>query len=473
MATKLLTTLFSRDSPLRVHSIATLVPFLLLIGLVFAQPVRAIPLAKLDSGAHTLFARQEAPPLPDGATDTPDCAFTGDEDMYGFGIRLGYYIQWVATVFGAYFTPKVVSSAFEANAIFNIGMLAGLIFSTIKRNNMHVVEPLIVLGFSIGGAVVGLLDPKNVHDPKNLKSIRQRLAHLCGTGALSLPLIIYWTWYSYYGMDTLSRESECPAYTFIIVKVNVWAVWFRYFMKVATVLALVGFLALAIAVIFAYRMKSNVLPHPPMESTFDFSVNPPPRLSRTATALMLRARPTGLQFIIVIFVCIICALAVELSIHWNNIQGVNELGATGQLIPMAIGIITSIRVVLGILGQQFKSRKTARKERNAERILGRYSGRMRGDETIQLGPGGGVVVVEKPQDPASAEKTMAEVEEAGKEKEDVMTVTTRPKMTPSNTDDTLVRDGPSVPESRGTSMTSGTRNKLKRKSLVEGRSNSS
>lgn len=284
--------------------------------------------------------------------------------MYGLGIRIGYYVQWVATVLGAYYTPKVVSSAFEANAIFNIGMLAGLVYSTIARDDMYVVEPMLVLGFSIGGAIVGLLDPKNVHDPKSLKSLRARLVHLCGTGALSLPLLVYWTWYSFYGMDTLTY-NRCATYTFFITKIDIWVPWFRYFMKVATIMSLVGLFSLAIGVIVAYRTKSQELPAQRNRNNFDR-----PRLSRSATALAIRSRPTRLQFFIVIIICAICALSVELGIVWNNISAVNSLGATGQLIPLAIGIITSVRVLLGIIGEHFKSRKQRRKEAAEESFFG-------------------------------------------------------------------------------------------------------
>lgn len=139
MAAKFPTSLFPRVRSMGMRTASNLVPLLLILGLAFARPATAIPLAKLDSSS-LLDTRQvtSEPKLPDGAEDRSICQFSGDEDMYGLGIRIGYYIQWVATVFGAYFTPKIVSGAFEANAIFNIGMLAGLIFTTVSsRKNLR------------------------------------------------------------------------------------------------------------------------------------------------------------------------------------------------------------------------------------------------------------------------------------------------------------------------------------------------
>ncbi|KAI5792541.1 hypothetical protein DFH27DRAFT_527299 [Peziza echinospora] len=402
------------------RNIRTSAPLLLLAlaTLLLLNGGNALPTATA-SGADraTLIEAPDSPfTTPEMYTPTPSrifrrarirkqlkaCGFEGDADMYGLGIRIGYYIQWVATVFAAYFTPKVVSGAFEANAIFNIGMLAGLVYTTIARDDMYVVEPIMVLGFSVGGAIVGLLDPKNVHDAKNLHSLRARLVHLAGTGALSLPLLIYWIWYSFYGMDTMAYNN-CSTSTFFIVKINIWATWFRVFMKVATIMSIVGLFSLAVGVVVAYRIKSGELPHGGSDVGGPGITGAPrlrpsastPRLSRTTTALALRARPSKTQFIVVIISLAICALSVELSITWNNIEGVNILGATGQLIPMAIGIVTSFRVLVGILNNKFKSRKTRRKESMDERMFGG------GGEMMRVGRGGGLLAFAGDDDPST------------------------------------------------------------------------
>ncbi|KAF8430374.1 hypothetical protein EV426DRAFT_15566 [Tirmania nivea] len=355
-----------RQRSLDIGFLAPVVVVILgLIPVVYSVPV-LVTTSEQASSETALLPRQNGgiPPANANHTYWTQCGFDGDQDMYGLGIRIGYYVQWIATVFGAYYTPKIVSSAFEANAIFNIGMLAGLVYSTMRRNDMFVVEPVMVLGFSIGGAIVGLLDPKNVHNPKSLKSLRARLVHLCGTGALSLPLLTYWAWYSFYGMSNM-QYNHCARYTFFIVKIDIWAPWFRYFMRVATVMSLVGLFSLAVGVIVAYRKKSEE-----QHERHPTGFKDRPRLSRSATALALRARPTKTQFFIVVFVCAICALSVEMGIIWNRITGVNALGATGQLIPMAIGIITSVRVVAGVVREHFKSRAQRRKDALNESFFG-------------------------------------------------------------------------------------------------------
>lgn len=375
---------------------AVLVLVLVLL-LALARPVAGAPVL-------VLLRRQSSGTSPAGggggsanssssnSSNTANCGFNGDGDMYGLGIRLGYYIQWLATVFGAYFTPKVVSSAFEANAIFNIGMLAGLLFSTIRRKNMHILDPLIVLGFSVGGAVVGLLDPKNVHRARDIRSLRARLLHLSGTAALYLPLLAYWLWYAFHGFDTMASSAGqpgCVSYTFMLAKIDARSLWFRIFLKVSTVATLVAMSALGLGLVVVYCVKSHKLPRGPQAvaaatagagsfggmAPLQRPPPPPPRLSRTATALALRARPSRTQFAVVVLVCTVCALNVELTIVWNRIAGVNVLGATGQLIPMVIGILTCLRVAIGIVTNKCKDRTQRRKERQRDRVFGGGIGR--------------------------------------------------------------------------------------------------
>ena len=38
-------------------------------------------------------------------------------------------------------------------------------------------------------------------------------------------------------------------------------------------------------------------------------------------------------------------LSIELTIRWNNIQGVNSVDSTGQLIPLIIGCVSASQVL--------------------------------------------------------------------------------------------------------------------------------
>ena len=38
-------------------------------------------------------------------------------------------------------------------------------------------------------------------------------------------------------------------------------------------------------------------------------------------------------------------LAVELSLRWNSVTGIYDIGSTGQLIPFIIGLLSLLRVI--------------------------------------------------------------------------------------------------------------------------------
>ena len=38
-------------------------------------------------------------------------------------------------------------------------------------------------------------------------------------------------------------------------------------------------------------------------------------------------------------------LAVELSLCWNSVTGIYDIGSTGQLIPFIIGLLSLLRVI--------------------------------------------------------------------------------------------------------------------------------
>ncbi len=38
-------------------------------------------------------------------------------------------------------------------------------------------------------------------------------------------------------------------------------------------------------------------------------------------------------------------LSIELTLHWNQVQGVNGLESTGQLIPFIIGVVSTAQAV--------------------------------------------------------------------------------------------------------------------------------
>jgi hypothetical protein len=53
----------------------------------------------------------------------------------------------------------------------------------------------------------------------------------------------------------------------------------------------------------------------------------------------------NLSVLLFLVIAIIVVTATELTIRWNNIQGVNILGSAGQTIPFVIGVCSFVRIL--------------------------------------------------------------------------------------------------------------------------------
>lgn len=83
---------------------------------------------------------------------------------------------------------------------------------------------------------------------------------------------------------------------------------------------------------------------------------------RGRTSIPAKSRLTKVQYyqiiclvhhVVILLVAAYFILSIELTILWNGIAGVHTVTSTGQLIPLIIGVVSSVRatqeVVLGVL----------------------------------------------------------------------------------------------------------------------------
>lgn len=78
------------------------------------------------------------------------CSFSGNADMYGLGIRLGFYLQWFGTILGTWVARKEVPSMRLSLSFFVAAIFLALIIQT-HHENLRPVEIYIVLLLTFGG----------------------------------------------------------------------------------------------------------------------------------------------------------------------------------------------------------------------------------------------------------------------------------------------------------------------------------
>jgi hypothetical protein len=79
-----------------------------------------------------------------------DCRFTGNSDMYGLGIRVGFYVQWYSTILGAWIAPSEVPGMRLSNSFFVSATFLALIIQ-VAKDNLTTADIYITLLLIFGG----------------------------------------------------------------------------------------------------------------------------------------------------------------------------------------------------------------------------------------------------------------------------------------------------------------------------------
>ena len=79
-----------------------------------------------------------------------DCHFAGNSDMYGLGIRVGFYVQWYSTILGAWIAPSEVPGMRLSNSFFVSATFLALIIQ-VAKDNLTTADIYITLLLIFGG----------------------------------------------------------------------------------------------------------------------------------------------------------------------------------------------------------------------------------------------------------------------------------------------------------------------------------
>ncbi|KAF1965812.1 hypothetical protein BU23DRAFT_560775 [Bimuria novae-zelandiae CBS 107.79] len=263
------------------------------------------------------------------------CRIEGNNDMYGLGIRLGYYLQWYGAILARWIAPSEVKNLASSLDLFAAATFLALIILT--ANDINILEPVetyIVLLLMFGAYLVLVpiyiwrlltgCDP--YWDPTryprvNLGAFSATLSFMLLIGVL---IFQYWFWFDRVpDLDT----RHCQQYGFVIGQV-------RLNSKVSVVLHALMYFWLGLVCLYILLLKFRALagfPDPGARS----------RRAKKAHIELLQ----NLDVWIKIVVALAVTVATELTISWNEIRGVGTLSGAGQTIPFAIGLGAIVRVI--------------------------------------------------------------------------------------------------------------------------------
>lgn len=161
----------------------------------------------------------------------PDsCEILGDPDVYGPGIRLGFYLQWAAIVIFLLFSPD---EAHYARNAMNITLLA--VYINAFRNAMH--GSLVFLDFQILWEIMFILIFFNW--PTTLKGLKRNSASLSVSVLLIAIYFVVQPWIAFWGLE-VGRKRGCDLYVQFFVNINVYSEGYVTATKVLSILGVFG-----------------------------------------------------------------------------------------------------------------------------------------------------------------------------------------------------------------------------------------
>ena len=198
-------------SPFSIHNGYTvlILVFISLAALTTAQKSGTSTI----SNSPAIKIRRDSVPEP--------CGFVGSSDIYGIGIRIGYYAQafsiWVAN----FFVLREARALRAVNALFMFAMCIGLIFMSATPSQTYSVEAYIMIQIILVVWYVGTLDLSK-YSRKHWKFNFERSVI---TNGCFVGMIVYNVWYWWVGLDVMLK-TPCGSFGYFLSKVALDG-WYR------------------------------------------------------------------------------------------------------------------------------------------------------------------------------------------------------------------------------------------------------
>jgi hypothetical protein len=269
------------------------------------------------------------------------CTFEGNSDMYGLGIRLGYYLQWYGAILARWIAPSEVKAlAFSIDMFVSASFLALIILTTGNIDSLQPAETYIVLLLMFGSYLAlvpiylwRLLTACNPYwDPTRYPIVHLGALSANLSFALLVGVLVFQFWFWFDRVPDLDGYN-CEQYGFLLSQI-------RLNSKVSVALHALMYFWLGVVCLYLLVLKiMHTLGFPdPAEQRTRRVIS---RSHKERHIALLQNLDTYMRVVIAIVV----TLATELTISWNGIDGANSLSGAGNTIPFVIGIGAIVRVL--------------------------------------------------------------------------------------------------------------------------------
>ncbi|KAF7953474.1 uncharacterized protein EAE97_000873 [Botrytis byssoidea] len=264
------------------------------------------------------------------------CIIDGNSDIYGLGIRIGFYFQWYASILASAprgSSGKVASDEVQglmfSIVLFTVATFLALIIqtSTLQLAEVYIIL-LLVMGYhyyfipkmfmALLSFIKQLLSKGEKDETGQRKNRVWEFILLAGLFFCVISCFQLWFWGGDF-QDRNGKSNTCPSFGFGFMRIDLENIAFHTFNITCWVLLLI------------LSLKSGA--------------------SSTRSSKESNSKYDSMRFGILFISMTVIIIAIEKSIVWNQITGVTTLAGAGQLIPFLIGLGSLFRVCyVGVKG---------------------------------------------------------------------------------------------------------------------------
>ncbi|KAF5717588.1 hypothetical protein FMUND_5681 [Fusarium mundagurra] len=271
------------------------------------------------------------------------CKFPHNSDLYGIGIRVGLYCQWLTSLASQIYVPAEAPATQATSQLFQTAVLISLVILTATRS-IYQPEVIIVLSLSFGGFLTSHHLPDLVNDQA---SIPRRAVAVINFGAF----VAYCCWFWSRGAQKLQEQHpDCVFVTMLFGRWKIIAL--RTFGIVMSSIGCFVFLVVAAA----YTRRVSVLVAQDGVKTSLRYLIPVTGAPGVATRDSKPRWQTWLQITVALLAQSNVIAMVELTLRWNPQQDYQTVLAAGQMIPLVIGVSGLVRILYLVLTSQLRVR---------------------------------------------------------------------------------------------------------------------
>jgi hypothetical protein len=187
------------------------------------------------------------------------CVLDGSSDMYGLGIRLGFYFQWYSSILASWFAPSEIEGLRFTNSLFVASTFLALIISAADNtSNLQPVDIYITLLLTFGYylflvplCVWRVVTAGNARlDPTRWPTVRPDTLYNVLTSLLLLGVGAFQLWFWAWRVTQPNPAEGCQEYGFF-ARIRLNSLGFRVLNLV--LYSLVMFTCVTLLLIFAAK----------------------------------------------------------------------------------------------------------------------------------------------------------------------------------------------------------------------------